>query len=150
MVNVGTVRTDAGNEPVADPSSCLALDGGIYLGGFTAVQVAVGDSYSCAVKGDGTIACWGYNQYGQASQPSGSFTQIAAGGSNFSIYTCGLRTDGTVACWGSPDPAPRRGIRGSPAVVLDLWCDKAVTHWVKTVAVAVAGVSRKKTTQPSG
>jgi alpha-tubulin suppressor-like RCC1 family protein len=46
---------------------------------------------------DGTLTCWGANEYGQATPPSGTFTQISAS----SQYTCGLKSDGTIACWGS-------------------------------------------------
>jgi alpha-tubulin suppressor-like RCC1 family protein len=50
---------------------------------------------------DGTVACWGNNSFGQATPPSGTFTQISAGG----YYNCGVRADGTVGCWGqSPTP----------------------------------------------
>src|SRR5205085_10727557 len=39
---------------------------------------------------------WGYNFFGQATPPAGTFTQVSAG----YIHTCGVNTDGTVACWG--------------------------------------------------
>lgn len=35
--------------------------------GFTAV--AAGAHHSCALRTDGTIACWGYDYYGQAQPP---------------------------------------------------------------------------------
>jgi CSLREA domain-containing protein len=49
------------------------------------------------VRTDGTLACWGYDGYGQATPPAGTFSQVSAGG----YHTCGVRTDGTLACWGS-------------------------------------------------
>jgi len=60
------------------------------------VQVSGGGFHTCAVKTDGTVACWGRNDYGQATPPSGTFTQVSAGG----LHTCGVRTDGTLSCWG--------------------------------------------------
>ena len=45
---------------------------------------------------DTPLACWGDNSYGQATPPSGAFSQVSAG----YWHTCGLRTDGTLACWG--------------------------------------------------
>ncbi|MGB6895914.1 MAG: RCC1 domain-containing protein, partial [Dehalococcoidia bacterium] len=51
----------------------------------------------CGVKTDGTLACWGRNDYGQATPPAGTFSQVSAGG----FHNCGVKTDGTLACWGS-------------------------------------------------
>src|SRR6266581_308411 len=62
----------------------------------TVSQVSAGGYHSCALRTDGTVACWGLNRYGQATAPAGVFTQLSAGGS----HTCGLKSDGTVACWG--------------------------------------------------
>jgi hypothetical protein len=42
------------------------------------------------------VACWGRDDYGQATPPGGTFSQVSAGGD----HTCGVRTDGTLACWG--------------------------------------------------
>ena len=51
---------------------------------------------TCAIKTDGTLTCWGNNDAGKASPPTGTFTQVTLGW----YSTCGLKTDGTVACWG--------------------------------------------------
>ena len=61
---------------------------------FTAV--AAGYRHSCGLRTDGSITCWGDDEFGQASPPSGSFTAVTAGGH----HSCGLRTDGTITCWG--------------------------------------------------
>ena len=29
------------------------------------VQVSAGDNHACALKSDGTVACWGGNSFGQ-------------------------------------------------------------------------------------
>jgi alpha-tubulin suppressor-like RCC1 family protein len=87
-------------------------------------QVALGWSHSCALQGDGSIACWGMNDFGQLGgstdagtcpgatdagvpcsetppvavrPPAGSFTQVAV----TSVSTCGLVDNGQVWCWGS-------------------------------------------------
>ena len=57
------------------------------------------------MRTDGTLACWGDNDDGQATPPAGTFTQVSAGVS----HTCGVRTDGTLACWG--DERLRAGAR---------------------------------------
>ncbi len=60
-------------------------------------QVESGYSWTCGVRNDGQVACWGYNRFGQATPPAGTFTQVSAGG----YHTCGLKTDGQIACWGA-------------------------------------------------
>lgn len=69
--------------------------------GTTAIwaSVSAGWNYGCRVETDGTIACWGSNDYGQATPPAGTFFSASAGFN----HTCGVRTDGTVACWGNND-----------------------------------------------
>ena len=61
------------------------------------IQVSAGDNHTCAIKRDGTLACWGDDAYDQTTPPSGTFLQISAG----YMHTCGVRTDGTAACWGA-------------------------------------------------
>jgi hypothetical protein len=60
------------------------------------------------VKTDGTLWCWGNNEYGQLGdgtnvgknvpvQVSGTnWVSVSAGGE----HTCGIKTDGTLWCWG--------------------------------------------------
>jgi alpha-tubulin suppressor-like RCC1 family protein len=75
--------------------------------GFT--QVAAGDDFTCGLKANGTVWCWGANSTGQLGNNTtvskkypGQVTgltgasQIVAG----SAFACALKTDGTVACWG--------------------------------------------------
>ena len=49
---------------------------------------------------DGTAACWGNDDYGQARPPAGEFASVSAGEE---AHTCGVMRDGTVACWGNDD-----------------------------------------------
>ena len=58
--------------------------------------VDVGGLHSCQVESDGSVACWGADDYGQATPPPGTFLSVSAG----DLHTCGVRTDGSVACWG--------------------------------------------------
>ena len=60
-------------------------------------QVSAGASHTCALKADNTLACWGGNDYGQATPPAGAFQQVSASG----YQSCGIRTDGFMACWGA-------------------------------------------------
>jgi len=66
---------------------------------FSYQSIAAGGNFSCGVRSDGRVICWGNNQVGQAPpQPSTAlFTSVTAGTS----HACGLRADGKVECWGS-------------------------------------------------
>lgn len=84
-------------------------------------SVTVGSSVACFLRQDGTLLCWGLNQYGGlgdgtiggASCPSGNFNYacratpapvagltnvIAADAGEF--HVCAVRSDGTLWCWG--------------------------------------------------
>jgi len=81
---------------------------GAPLGNVTAI--ATGESHSCALLGDGTVRCWGYNRFGQlgngtttdspAAMPvvglGRRVTAISAG----AYHTCALLDNGIVKCWG--------------------------------------------------
>ena len=71
--------------------------------------VSVGNDYTCGIKTDGSVVCWGdpFANVGQLSPPPGSLSSVAAGGS----HTCGVKSDGTVVCWG----ANSRGQSSTPA-----------------------------------
>ncbi len=79
------------------------------LTGATAITAGIG--FTCAVKQDSTVACWGYNYAGQfgngtytgshSSSPTPvtgltGVTAVTAGG----YHACALKQDHTVACWG--------------------------------------------------
>lgn len=63
------------------------------------LQVSAAFQHACGVTADGSVVCWGKNDYGQALPPAGTFAQVSAGGN----HTCGVKTDGTVTCWGNDD-----------------------------------------------
>ncbi len=65
------------------------------MGAFT--QVSAGSLHACAIKPDGTVACWGNNLDGQSTPPEGAFLWISAG----QFHTCGLRSGGGLECWGA-------------------------------------------------
>lgn len=75
------------------------------------MSVSTDGDNSCAIKGDGSLWCWGSDSDGQlgngaitGSQNSPSpitsaipWTQVSVGGN----YACGIKADGTAYCWGS-------------------------------------------------
>jgi alpha-tubulin suppressor-like RCC1 family protein len=88
---LASVDDASGSDP-ANPS--LSLDADILVD-----TISTGLYHTCGVKTDGTLACWGYDGYGQVSGPNQSpdtFTQVSGGG----YHTCGLKSDDTLACWG--------------------------------------------------
>ena len=88
---------------------CWGRDGGrvsrVPSGAF--VDVSVSNSYACAVRTDGTLACWGaLADREELVSPKGVFRSVSVGLSG----ACGLLVDGRVECWGVdemwdlPDP----------------------------------------------
>jgi alpha-tubulin suppressor-like RCC1 family protein len=61
-------------EPEADQPEFVLIEPG------TVAQVSVGGGHTCALRTDGTVACWGLDGSGQATPPAGTFTQVSAGG----------------------------------------------------------------------
>ena len=65
------------------------------------IAVATGSEYTCALKADGAVFCWGAERDGElpAAVPAPDVTlkSISAGAD----HACGIRTDGAVVCWGS-------------------------------------------------
>ncbi|MCI4567896.1 PxKF domain-containing protein [Lysobacter sp. CFH 32150] len=61
------------------------------------VVLAAGDFHTCALRSNGTVACWGKNDHGEATPPPGHFIALTAGRD----HSCGLRDDGRPVCWGS-------------------------------------------------
>ena len=82
-----------------------------FLGGTNWKQVSCGDSYTAAIKNDGTLWTWGSGingQLGNASTTGTVSTPITTflGGSNWKQVECGnshtaaIKTDGTLWLWG--------------------------------------------------
>ena len=73
-------------------------------------SLALGRAHSCALLFDGTVKCWGNNDYGQFgdAQLTSNFQPVAVNGvANVKqlvsghAHLCALHNDGNVTCWGS-------------------------------------------------
>jgi alpha-tubulin suppressor-like RCC1 family protein len=61
------------------------------------LELAVGESFTCGIKSDRTITCWGISYLGKTAPPAGTYS-ASTGGSDFA---CGIAVDGSTICWGS-------------------------------------------------
>ena len=93
-LSAATAEPEATAEAARPVSS--SGESAIKSGGET---ISAGDSHTCRVREDGSVECWGWNEFGQARPPAGEFISVSAG----AFHTCGVRTDGSVACWGSDE-----------------------------------------------
>src|SRR5207249_4621082 len=85
---------------------CVATDGHCAAPVINAVAIGVGARHSCALGDDGTISCWGDNDFGQigagsavvpaATKVAGTYEALAVGAD----HTCALTLDGVATCWG--------------------------------------------------
>jgi len=101
LFNDGNARLFVRLAPESEPTPPPEGDGGGRSGedggkGGSFSQISAGGWGTCALRGDGTATCWGWDYFGQASPPPDSFSEISASGH----HTCALRQDGTAACWG--------------------------------------------------
>lgn len=103
------------------------------------VQISDGDLHTCALLGNGTVECWGDNQFGELGNGTniGSDTPVPVSGLSGATaitarghHSCALLADGTVRCWGynatgqlgnssnidSNIPVPVSGLSGATAI----------------------------------
>src|SRR5262245_45882793 len=87
----------------------LVMVGSVSLAWGAATLVAGGQHFSCAVRPDSTVACWGRNhkgQLGNGTTISSSTPVTVVGLSNVvaiaagRFHACAVLADGTANCWG--------------------------------------------------
>lgn len=68
----------------------------VSAGGF--VELSAGHEHTCALRTDGSVACWGLDQGGPVTVPPNlrPATHVTSGWN----HSCALHGDGGVTCWG--------------------------------------------------
>lgn len=106
-----------GTAPSGAQVTITAPAGPVALpGSRKATTLTVGATHTCALLGDGTASCWGYNASGQlgdgtwnspvnspiagALHATGVRIQSLSAGT---FHTCAVLSDGTATCWGLND-----------------------------------------------
>ena len=80
--------------------------------GRTAVSVSLGKEYTCAILDDGSLKCWGFNNFGKVGIGGGGnpntpqIVDLGVGRTAVSVslgmdHTCALLDDGSLKCWGN-------------------------------------------------
>jgi hypothetical protein len=95
------VTTDSNDPPTLSGQGSIVgwggqrIDSSVFNGRF--IAIAAGGRHGLALKADGSMVGWGYNEYGQATPPDGNdFVAIAAGG----YHSLALKADGSMVAWG--------------------------------------------------
>ena len=67
------------------------------------LAISIGEYHSCGIKINGDLFCWGMNDYGQATPPSGhKWSEVIVLDGIFEGYaTCGINLEKKVYCWGN-------------------------------------------------
>jgi len=77
-----------------DPNGSCEAGEVVYAG----KVLACGKGHVVLLKSDNTVVCWGDNDYGQSTVPSGLSNVIAVDAGDY--HTIALKNDKTVVCWG--------------------------------------------------
>jgi alpha-tubulin suppressor-like RCC1 family protein/tRNA A-37 threonylcarbamoyl transferase component Bud32 len=80
--------------------------------GRTAVAISAGYAHTCAILDDGSVSCWGRNNYGQLGDGTNNERNTPTQTSSLGVgrtavaitagnaHTCAILDDGSVSCWG--------------------------------------------------
>ena len=96
-------------EPIPTKNTPVSVSLGT---GRTAVAVSAGEYHTCAILDDGSLNCWGWDNYGQLGDGGTNTdkntpvsvslgtgrTAVAVSAGNY--HTCAILDDGSLKCWG--------------------------------------------------
>lgn len=85
-------------------------------------QIDAGWRFTCGIRTDARVLCWGANDFGQTAVPNGLRAKQISASEN---HACAVEPDGTVTCWGarpvnSDDSWVDRGQAGVPMFLTDV------------------------------
>jgi len=113
--NVGGLLGDGSDDTsFSEARSAVPIQTSSLGGNRTAVEIALGSNFACAILDDGTVSCWGNNQYGQlgdgdnwgnSSSHPNQTASLGEGRTAVKIsagyhHVCAILDDGNVSCWG--------------------------------------------------
>ena len=84
-------------EVIEEPADAMPRFGVFGTAKVEFASVSAGIGHTCGVRRDGSVACWGYGRFWDATPPDGEFASVSTGG----FHTCGVRRDGSIECWGT-------------------------------------------------
>ena len=107
--------------------------------GFTATALAGGGFHTCARRADGTVWCWGRNDYGHLGDGTGEASLVPVMADIEDVvevslgfsHSCARKADGTVWCWGMMDDP----LAGPAAVALDTLVPQELFAGARSVVV---------------
>lgn len=104
------IQLQLGTETVPGGQPLHYASSPVQVGVETAwTRISAGGRHTCALKADGTVWCWGSNEFGRLGDGTvvarGTPTQVGAGADWSTVsanasHTCATKTGGTAWCWG--------------------------------------------------
>ncbi|MFT7579457.1 MAG: hypothetical protein ACI9MR_001121 [Myxococcota bacterium] len=95
-------------------------------------QLDMGTAHGCALRPNGSIECWGFDNYAQATAPPGNDFVFTDSGR---FHSCAIDTSGALTCWGANlagETSPPNGyldVSVSGTGVFALMSDRSIRGW---------------------